>query len=330
MKKISVSQKIKILGFFLFLSIFSVISISIYLNQLNIKDASVINIAGKQRMLTQKITKNIFYLYQTKSYDFKEINEAINEFNFGLEILKNGNEILKISPAPTQNIINQISKVTNFWKLFEDNTKAFETALLNNDIAKLSQLIEYIYKNNNLLLDEVDEVVSLYTAHFEEKTAFIKNFQFLSFAFLFIFALYSLVQLKQIEAHAREFIQKYKNLGNTEISELEPIQIDSEKEFIEMADDMNCFIDKVNSVVNYSQTALEQSQLASQKLETLTEEFEDIISELENKSEVIKQIDMSEDIAIESSENLLKTTKKLNDLKTQLDSLLQNCQNKNT
>jgi nitrate/nitrite-specific signal transduction histidine kinase len=329
MKKISVSQKIKILGFFLFLSIFSVISISIYLNQLNIKDASVINIAGKQRMLTQKITKNIFYLYQTKSYDFKEINDAISEFNHGLQTLKNGNKILKISSAPTQKIVNQILKVETFWKLFEENTKKFESALVGNDLVKLNQLIEYIYNSNNLLLDEVDEVVSLYTTHFEEKTTFIKNFQFLAFAFLFIFALYSLVQLKQIETHAREFIQKYKKLGDTEISELEPIQINSEKEFIEMADDMNCFINKVNSVVNYSQTALEQSQLASQKLETLTEEFEDIISELENKSEVMKQIDMSEDIAIESSENLLKTTKKLNDLKTQLDSLLQNCQSRN-
>jgi len=36
---------------------------------------------------------------------------------------------------------------------------------------------------------------------------------------------------------------------------------------------------------------------------------------------------MSEDIAIESSENLLKTTRQLNELKKQLDSLLKNCKN---
>ncbi|MEA3353902.1 MAG: hypothetical protein U9Q33_08815 [Campylobacterota bacterium] len=49
--------------------------------------------------------------------------------------------------------------------------------------------------------------------------------------------------------------------------------------------------------MNYSQTALEQSEKASKKLENLTEEFGDIIDELENKSDIIKQIDKSEDIA---------------------------------
>lgn len=327
MKNISVSQKIKILALLLILSIFTVISISIYLNQKNVKDVTIINIAGKQRMLTQKITKNIFYLYQKRSHSFDEINGAIDEFNYGLKILKDGNEFLNISSPPINDIDEQILKVAVLWAEFERNTKEFKSALVNNDLGKLNQLLNYFYESNNSLLQEVDDVVSLYNTHFEEKTTFIKNFQFLAFAFLFMFALYALIQLKQIEVHAREFIEKYKKLGSTEISQLEPIEVNSEKEFVEMAHDMNCFISKVNSVMSYSQTALQQSEMASKKLESLTEEFADIIDELENKSEIIKQIDMSEDIAIESSENLFKTTKKLNDLKNQLDSLLQNCNN---
>lgn len=323
MKNISVSQIIKILGLLLISSIFIVIVVTIYLNQKNIKDASIVNIAGKQRMLTQRITKNIFYLYQTKSYDFSEIDNAIDEFNYGLNTLKDGNKLLNISEAPTKDISNQISKVVVLWTTFEKNTNEFKTALLKNDTQKLNYLIEYIYKTNNRLLDEVDDIVSLYTVHIEEKTTFIKNFQYVSFAFLFIFALYALIQLKQVEAHAREFIEKYKKLGSSEISELEPIEVNSEKEFVEMAHDMNSFISKVNSAINYSQGALEQSELASKKLESLTEDFENIIDELENKSDVIKQIDKSEDIVIDSSENLLKTTKKLNDLKAQLDSIFQ-------
>lgn len=328
MKNISVSQTIKILGLLLILSIFTVISITIYLNQKNIKDASIVNISGKQRMLTQRITKNIFYLYQTKSQDFSEIDNAIDEFNYGLNTLKDGNKLLNISSAPTKNISNQIAKVVVLWTTFEKNTNEFKTALLQNDIQKLNYLIDYVNTTNNTLLEEVDKIVSLYTMHIEEKTTFIKNFQYVAFSFLFIFALYSLIQLKQIEAHAREFIEKYKKLGAAEISELEPIEISSEKEFVEMADNMNCFINRINSVMSYSKNALEQSQMASSKLESLTEEFGDILIELENKSDVMKQIDMSEDIAIESNENLLKTTKKLNDLKTQLDALLQSCQNK--
>ena len=41
----------------------SIISTTIYLNNKSKKDALIINVAGKQRMLTQNISKNVFYLY---------------------------------------------------------------------------------------------------------------------------------------------------------------------------------------------------------------------------------------------------------------------------
>lgn len=177
---------------------------------------------------------------------------------------------------------------------------------------------------NPSLLENVDKVVTLYTNYIEEKTRYIKYFQYASFSFLIIFAFYAFIQLKQIESHAREFIEKYTSLKDTDINELEPIMMESEKEFSVVNDSMNHFLNRVSSAMEYSNKALEQSKLASDKLLDLTNEFDDIISEIENKSEVMKQIDISEDIAIESSENLLKTTKKLNDLKNQLDILLKN------
>lgn len=325
MKNISISTTIKLLGFLLIFSIFIVIGVTIYLNEKNVKDATIVNIAGKQRMLTQKITKNIFYLYETRSNDFTEIDNAISEFNYGLETLKNGNTLLGISKAPTSSISTQISKVMILWNSFEKNTREFKSALLENDIQKLDSILKYTYQVNNRLLNEVDSVVTLYTMYIEEKTDFIKNFQYLAFAFMFVFALYSLIQLKQIESHAREFLEKYKEFSEQDINKIEPINIKAEKEFVEMADNLNCFINKVSSAMSYSQSALEQSKKASEKLEDISEEFEDIIDELENRSDILKKIDKSEDIAIESTESLLKTTKKLNDLKEQLDIILQSC-----
>lgn len=325
MKKTSVSSKIKILGALLLSSIFIVICVSIYLNEKNIKDATIVNIAGKQRMLTQKITKNIFYLYQTKTNNFSEIDNAIEEFNYNLNTLKDGNSLLNISAAPTQEINEQISKVIVLWRTFENNVKEFKSAIIHNDVQKLNSIFTYVNNTNNQLLENVDDIVSLYTKHIEEKTTWIKNFQYLSFAFLTIFAIYSFIQLRQIEIHAKEFIDKYKRFKSSDLEEIEPMEIESEKEFVEMADSMNCFLNKVTSAMNYSNSALEQSKMASQKLQDLTLEFSDVINELENKHEIIKDLDRSEDIAIESSESLLRTTNKLNDLKIQLDNLLKNC-----
>ena len=75
-----ISTKIKIIGAFLLTLMLSTISITIYLNQQNIKDALIINIAGKQRMLTQNISKNIFYINYNSNKDFYELNSATQEF----------------------------------------------------------------------------------------------------------------------------------------------------------------------------------------------------------------------------------------------------------
>ena len=45
----------------------SIITTTIYLNNKNEKDAMIINIAGKQRMLTQNISKNIFTYIQIQN-----------------------------------------------------------------------------------------------------------------------------------------------------------------------------------------------------------------------------------------------------------------------
>jgi len=325
MKTQSVSNKIKVIGALLMITIFTVISITIHLNYKNTKDALIVNIAGKQRMLTQRITKNIYLINQTKSKNFTEMDKAISQFIFGLATLKDGNKSLDITEAPVHNIKSQIEKVQVLWNVFYNNSLEFKEAILENDTQKINSLLLYFNEANNELLFEVDEIVTLYTNYIEEKTNFIKNFQYTAFGFLFIFSLYSLIQLRQIQSHANEFIEKAKEIGNKNIDEMAPIKVDGEKEFIEMADNYNQFISKVSSAVNYSQNALEQSKLASDKLESLTDEFDNLISQIENKSDVMNQIDKSEDIVIESTEELLKSTKKLQDLKAELDKLLTSC-----
>jgi len=324
MNTISVKTKIRTLGALLIISIFVVICTTIYLNQENVKDATIVNIAGKQRMLTQQITKNIFYAYEVKSNDFTRLNNAIKEFNYGLNTLENGNKLLSIRPSPTQKISSQISKVKILWNKFEKNTNEFKVALLQNDTQKLNSILKFIYVANTKLLKEVDKVVTLYANYIEEKTDFIEKFQYSSFLLIFLLATYSIFQLRQIENNAREFIEKSKKISQASMEEMKPLNVKSEKEFVEVANNFNSFITRVNSAMNYSQNALEQSKLASNKLEDVTQEFGTIINELENKSQLLDELDKSEDIAIESTDNLLKTTRKLQDLKFRLDLILNN------
>lgn len=71
------------------------------------------------------------------------------------------------------------------------------------------------------------------------------------------------MQLKSIESHVDSFMQYSKMLiGNEDISNISPIELEAESEceIKEVSDTINCFINKINSAVEYSNEALLQSQ----------------------------------------------------------------------
>ncbi len=332
MKKItSISTKIKLLGALLIVLMLSVIATTIYLNQQNAKDALVINIAGKQRMLTQKMSKNIFYIHYSSNKDFYELNSAIDEFIKGLNTLRHGDKNKKIYPSPTYEISLQQVEIHKLWKSFYEkiqNFKLFTNSNVNRKV-ELEEIVTSIYRDNTILLDNVDKLVTMYTNYSENKTNFIKLFQYSSGFILLILFLYSLLQLRSIEAHVDAFMQYSKMLINDEdITKLKPLklQAESETEIVEVSDTINCFVQKINSVMDHSSEALRQSERASSKLEELTDEFDTIIDELKDKSLVHKHLNNSEDIVIESTEELINSTKKLSNLKIELEKLTKSCQ----
>ena len=321
-----ISTKIRILGAGLIFTILSLIVLTIYLNEKNIKDSLVINISGKERMLTQQISKNIFYLYHKDELNFNELDNAVEEFKYILNTLQNGNKLRGIESAPTDDIAQQISKIIVLWNSFNINVQTFkELIILRNEKneKKLNVQVNSIYTSNNNLLKEVDYLVSMYTQYSELKTHTIKNFQYAGAFILLLLIIYSILQLRIIESHANEFLKYSKNIINAQVENkpIEYIEIDAEKEIIEVSDTLNCFINKINSAMQYSEEAVAKSQLASEKLEEITDEFDKLLYEMEDSHTLSSQLSKSEDIAIESSEDLLQTTKKLSHLKQQLDKL---------
>ena len=328
MKENTITNKIKLIGIFFIILMTSIIITTIYLNEKNKKDALLINIVGKQRMLTQKISKNIFYLYQNNESN-KELDEAIIEFIYNLNSLKNGNTLIGIFKAPTNDIINQILKVEALWNEFYKNTNDFKKNLNKRNSSNellLETIVRSVYNTNNVLLNEVDVLVSMYTVYTEEKTDYIRYIQYLFALIILILISYSFSQLKTMEANAKKFFEFSKQLTqNTDDKPLEPIQIEAEKEIVEATDTINCFINKINSAMVYSANAVEQSRNASIKLEEITDEFDIIINELTNSTEISKQLDRREGIAIQTQEELINSTKKLQELKKELDILLSSC-----
>ena len=324
MKKSNISTKIKIIGILFALLMTSIIATTIYLNNKNEKDAMIINIAGKQRMLTQNISKNIFYLYSNPKSSQNELDTSIEEFIYNLESLKGGNSLGKLKEAPNIQIDRQMLQIEYLWSIFYQNIVKFKELIQNNsNKQELQNIVNIIYETNPELLYEVDALVSLHTINSEQKIRFLKNSQYF-FAILILFLIiYSFLELKTMEKNALRFLEESKKVMEQNFEEpLKPLKIEAEGELIEASNIFNRFLNKINSAIIDSNSALEQSKNASYKLEEISNEFDEIISELQNKSEISKQLNRSEDIAIQTQEQLLHSSKRLNELKNELEKII--------
>ena len=324
MKKSNISTKIKVIGILFALLMTSIIATTIYLNNKNEKDAMIINIAGKQRMLTQNISKNIFYLYSNPKSSQNELDTSIEEFIYNLESLKGGNSLSKLKESPNIQIDRQMLQIEYLWSIFYQNIVKFKELIQNNsNKQELQNIVNIIYETNPELLYEVDALVSLHTINSEQKIRFLKNSQYF-FAILILFLIiYSFLELKTMEKNALKFIEESKKVMEQNFEEpLKPLKIEAEGELIEASNIFNRFLNKINSAIIDSNSALEQSKNASYKLEEISNEFDEIISELQNKSEISKQLNRSEDIAIQTQEQLLHSSKRLNELKNELEKII--------
>ena len=324
MKKSNISTKIKVIGILFALLMTSIIATTIYLNNKNEKDAMIINIAGKQRMLTQNISKNIFYLYSNPKSSQNELDSSIEEFIYNLESLKGGNSLSKLKEAPNIQIDRQMLQIEYLWSIFYQNIVKFKELIQNNsNQQELQNIVNIIYETNPELLYEVDALVSLHTINSEQKIRFLKNSQYF-FAILILFLIiYSFLELKTMEKNALRFLEESKKVMEQNFEEpLKPLKIEAEGELVEASNIFNRFLNKINSAIIDSNSALEQSKNASYKLEEISNEFDEIISELKNKSEISKQLNKSEDIAIQTQEQLLHSSKRLNELKNELEKII--------
>ncbi|BAK72370.1 MAG: type IV pili methyl-accepting chemotaxis transducer N-terminal domain-containing protein [Arcobacter sp.] len=332
MKNNKISTKIKSLGILFFILMASIIATTIYLNDKSKKDALIINIAGKQRMLTQNISKNIFYLYQHKESSFIELENSTTEFIYNLNSLKDGNNLLGIKKAPTEEIASQLSKVEILWKSFFQNIIKFKDLINKKDESSeilLKNIVNSIYTTNTILLKEVDTLVSMYTNYSEEKSNYLKYVQYFFASLIVLLIIYSFLQLKAMEDNVKKFLEESKKIVEQNPTKpLTPIKIEAENEIIEATQTINHFIDKINSVMSYSTNAIEQSKNASLKLDELTDEFDNIIYELTNSADISKQLNRSEDIVIQSQEYLINSTKRLQELKNELGKILKSCDTK--
>jgi hypothetical protein len=120
-----------------------------YLEKLRIH---VVNVAGRQRMLSQKMTKEKLLVIEGKAEYKDKLKETVSTFDASLNALINGDKKAGIIPPSNEKIKAQLEKVANIWQRLKP--------LYEKD--KLSkEELDFIIKENPTLLSEMDKMVKM-------------------------------------------------------------------------------------------------------------------------------------------------------------------------
>ncbi|SQH77190.1 putative chemotaxis transducer [Shewanella benthica] len=152
----SISAQLLMLNIILALSGFSAMAI-IY-NDMQ-ADAATINIAGRQRMLSQLVAKEVLLVQFGVGQD-TGVKNAIELFESSMNMLINGDTKRGISAPMTPEIKSRLGKVNKLWSKYREGIQAL---LLLGDKdqhnEKLSHLIGELHQRAPILLKEMNQVV---------------------------------------------------------------------------------------------------------------------------------------------------------------------------
>jgi len=159
------------------------IAVTVLLSQLLIQynlnsqlsDSKIINISGKQRMLSQKLTKEILVLnFITDSLQKKkkidQILETISEWKFNHYSLINGNDSLGFPKEKNQILIQYFENLQpNFDTLLKAGNTFLENKKHNKNEQDNQKLVQTILDNGAVFLSKMNRIVGEYDKEALEK-----------------------------------------------------------------------------------------------------------------------------------------------------------------
>ena len=301
------------------------ISATIAVNNHSEQDAFVINIAGKERMFTQQIAKEVFALFSANNSNYNALNRASYHFETNLNDLIIGNDIREIYAAPTPMIKELLNHIAMDYSPFSEAVEQFKISLSqpNTTTKEMMSILHTVSRLNTQLLAKFDHTVYQYTLYAKNRQSTLHKIQ-LSIGFLAILiTLYALVILKTITSQFKTFSTKFNQIATYDDDSVKQNCDYQKNEPIVASSNFDHFIQKIGGVIANANTAILAAEEAAKELNTLSENIEHELDNAENEK-LESYLDKSEDIAIQSVEELHSTSQMLQKLQENLDKLAQN------
>jgi methyl-accepting chemotaxis protein len=256
-------------------------------------DAKVMNIAGKQRMLTQRTVLELHRLLVNEEGAYVKLQQAREEFDQNFKTLSAATSDYRgFSNAKIDTTMMEVNVQWNRMAGLIDRYLAGDHNL--NDLKS-------IYDNGDSTLALMDKAVTQYEAYMMEKRLLAYRIQIILALISFGIILYMGRTTLQIQQNLQAFMDRSKSLTGKE-----EIAVKSNNELDIACSHIDFFLKNVEEALESATDAIEKSEVATVGLYAATPEAKNLLEQ-------------SEDVMIQVGEELHQTSIRLKKLKTYLE-----------
>lgn len=290
--ELNVKKKLRLLTIF-FLCMLSVMVLytSITLNQQK-NDGLVVNIAGRQRMLTQKFTKEFFLALQQGKTNSNLMEKTGKLFDISLKALNKGGETFQdlgmtkpviLAGTSSEIIQKQLAKVSFLWQQLQNSISKMDVKKSNqNQLLDINQLGVNVLKTMN-------KAVGMFANEADNKVLTLQIMLLILWFFSIIISLsIASVIVTSVTNPIDSIVQVSKKLATGDMI----AENQTEKMYGEMSIlliNMNIMRDSLSNIIKTMQQNIQQMLYSSKQISDVsTEIFESNIQEQESSKQVLE------------------------------------------
>ncbi len=271
------------------LIIYSVLITGVFLYLKDKKfDAVKINLAGRQRMLTQKMTKEIL-TYHIGEDEKEKLIRSIKVFDTTLKALYKGGkaplnlemtEFEVLPPEESETVRKQLKIVLNLWSRFKSEVENYLKT-------RSPKSFKYILANNVKVMQEMNKAVFLMQKESENKDNFLKYGVITIIVILNLIAPFALSTVRRISGTIKDMQRVFKGISSGDFTIRFKVNPKHSDEVANLKNELNKVLDELSQTIKNVKDSSSHIERSSETILDMSDK---------NKKLVIKNREMAENV----------------------------------